>query len=85
MVEKGQSPRRRRFAGPRAPPNLFAIALGIAGLSQAWHAAVPVLGTPPEVRDALNVLDAALWLILAGAYLGQGAHPDRSSGAIWVA
>jgi tellurite resistance protein len=71
-VEKGQNPRRRRFAGPRVPPNLFAIALGIAGLSQAWHAAGPVLGTPPEVPDALTVLDAVLWLVLVGAYLAQG-------------
>ena len=66
-----QSPRRRRFAGPRVPPNLFAIALGIAGLSQAWHAAVPVLGTPQAVPDALSIL-AALWLVLVGAYLAQG-------------
>lgn len=67
-----QSPRQRRFAGPRVPPNLFGIALGIAGLSQAWHAAVPVLGTPQAVPDALSILDAALWLVLVGAYLAQG-------------
>jgi tellurite resistance protein len=58
--------------GPRVPPNLFAIALGIAGLAQAWHAAVPVLGTPQAVPDALDVLDAVLWLVLVGAYLAQG-------------
>jgi hypothetical protein len=46
--------------------------LGIAGLAQAWHAAVPVLGAPPAVPDALDVLDAAVWLVLAGAYLAQG-------------
>jgi hypothetical protein len=33
---------------------------------------VPVLGTPQAVPDALNVLDAALWLALVGAYLAQG-------------
>jgi tellurite resistance protein len=58
--------------GPRVPPNLFAIALGIAGLAQAWHAAVPVLGIPQAVPDALDVLDAVLWLVLVGAYLAQG-------------
>jgi hypothetical protein len=47
--------------GPRVPPNLFAIALGTAGLAQAWGAAVPVLGTPQAVPDALNILDAAVW------------------------
>jgi tellurite resistance protein len=71
-VGKDQGPGRRRFAGPRVPPNLFAIALGIAGLAEAWHAAGPVLGTPPEAPGALYVLDAALWLVLAGAYLAQG-------------
>jgi tellurite resistance protein len=72
IVEKDQSPRRHRFLGPRVPPNLFAIALGIAGLAQAWHAAVPVLGIPQAVPDALDVLAAALWLVLVGAYLAQG-------------
>ncbi|MGP0027425.1 MAG: hypothetical protein ACLPKE_29325 [Streptosporangiaceae bacterium] len=71
-MEQDQSPGRRRLAGPRVPPNLFAIVLGIAGLSQAWHAAGPVLGTPQAVPDALSVLDAALWLALVGAYLAQG-------------
>ena len=46
--------------------------MGIAGLAQAWHAAVPVLGTGQAVADVLNVLDAALWLVLVGAYLAQG-------------
>ena len=71
-VEEDQSPKRQRFLGPRVPPNLFAIALGLAGLGQAWGAAVPVLGTPQAVPDALNVLDAAVWLVLVGAYLLQG-------------
>jgi tellurite resistance protein len=72
IVDKDQSPRRRRFAGLRVPPNLFAIVLGIAGLAEAWHAAVPVLGRVQAVPDVLNVLDAALWLVLVGAYLAQG-------------
>ena len=72
IVAKGQRPRRQRFVGPRVPPNLFAIALGIAGLALAWDAAVPVLGTPQAVPDALNILSAALWLVLVGAYLAQG-------------
>ena len=72
IVEKDQSPRRHKFLGPRVPPNLFGIALGIAGLAQAWHAAVPVLGPVQAVPGALDVLAAALWLVLAGAYLAQG-------------
>jgi tellurite resistance protein len=64
--------RRQRFLGPRVPPNLLAIALGIAGLAQAWRAAVPLLGTAQAVADALSILDAAVWLALVGAYLAQG-------------
>jgi tellurite resistance protein TehA-like permease len=72
IVEKDQSPKRQRFLGSRVPPNLFAIALGIAGLAQAWDAAMPLLGTPQAVPDALSILDAALWLALVAAYLAQG-------------
>jgi tellurite resistance protein len=46
--------------------------LGIAGLTEAWRAAGPLLGTPQAVPDALSILDAALWLVLVGAYLAQG-------------
>jgi tellurite resistance protein len=71
IMEQDQGP-RRRFPGLRVRPNLFAIALGIAGLGQAWHAAVSAIGAPSAVPDALDALDAALWLVLAGAYLAQG-------------
>jgi hypothetical protein len=33
IVESDQSRKRHRFLGLRVPPNLFAIALGIAGLA----------------------------------------------------
>jgi tellurite resistance protein len=69
--EKDRSPKRRRFLGPRVPPTLFGIALGIAGLEEAWRAAVPLLGTPQAIADALSILDAALWAVLVGAYLAQ--------------
>jgi tellurite resistance protein len=72
IVAEDQSPERQRFLGPRVPPNLFAIALGIAGLTQAWQAAVPVLRTPQAIPDTLSILDAAVWLVLVGAYLAQG-------------
>jgi tellurite resistance protein len=71
-VGKDQSPKRQRFPGLRVPPNLFSIALGIAGLAQAWDAAAAVLGTPQAVPDAFDVLDAAVWLVLVAAYLAQG-------------
>jgi tellurite resistance protein len=72
IVGKDQGPRRQRFLGPRVPPNLFGIALGIAGLAEAWRAAVPLLGTAQAVAGALSILDAAVWLVLVGTYLAQG-------------
>ena len=71
-MEKDQSTRQRRFPGPRVPPNLFSIALGIAGLAQAWDAAGPLLGTPQAIPDALSIMDAALWLVLVGLYVAPG-------------
>jgi hypothetical protein len=79
-----QSPKRRRFLGTRVPPNLFAIALGLAGLALAWQAAVPVLGIPQAVPDVLSVLSAAVWLVLVGAYLAQGpgsSWPTSATGS----
>jgi tellurite resistance protein len=78
-VENDQGPRRHKLLGPRVPPNLFGIALGIAGLAQAWDAAAPVLGTAQAVPGAFDVLAAALWLVLAAAYLAQGPHRPRAA------
>ena len=74
IVAGDQSPKRRRFLGPRVPPSLFGIVLGIAGLAQAWRAAVPLLGTPQAIPGALSILDAVLWLVLVGLYLAQGSR-----------
>jgi tellurite resistance protein len=71
-VEKGQRPRRRGLRGPRVPPHMSAIALGLAGLALAWHTAVPALGAVRAVPGPLDVLAAAVWLVLVSAYLAQG-------------
>ena len=57
---------------PRVPPTLFTVALGLAGLGQAWHATEPVLGVPAAVSDAIFALAAAVWLALVAAYAAQG-------------
>jgi len=57
---------------PRIPPSLFTIALGLAGLGQAWHAAQSVLGVPAAVSDAIFALAAVAWLVLVAAYAAQG-------------
>jgi len=61
-----------KFRRPRVPPSLFTIALGLAGLGQAWHAAQPVLGVPAAVPDAIFALAAVAWLVLVAAYAAQG-------------
>jgi len=64
LDDAGQGKLRR----PRVPPTLFSIALGLAGLGQAWHAAKPVLGVPAAVPDAIFALASAAWLALVAAY-----------------
>jgi tellurite resistance protein len=59
---------------PRVPPSLLSIALGLAGLGQAWRAARPVLGVPPAVPDAIFALAAAVWLVLVTGYAAQGGR-----------
>jgi len=61
-----------KFRRPRVPPSLFTIALGLAGLGQAWHAAEPVLGVPAAVPDAIFAVAAAAWVALVAAYAAQG-------------
>jgi tellurite resistance protein len=62
----------------RIPPNFFTIALGLAGLADAWHAARGLLGVPAQVADALNALAAAILLALVIAYLAQGWRQVRA-------
>jgi tellurite resistance protein len=51
---------------------LFSIALGLAGLGQAWNVARMALGAPSVVPDAIYALAAAVWLILVTWYATQG-------------
>jgi hypothetical protein len=78
-VEIAQSPKRQRFLGRRVPPSLFGIALGLAGLAEAWHAAGPLLGTTQAIPSALNIGDAALLLVLVGAYPYPRSRGRRTS------
>ena len=71
-ASKEEDPPRPRLRRPRVPPNLFAITFGLAGLSEVWREAAPLLGTGQAVPDAIAILDGAIWLVLVGAYLAQG-------------
>jgi tellurite resistance protein len=56
----------------RIPPNLFGIALGLAGLGDAWWAAGLALGAPPAVSNAVYLVAALVWIGLVVAYVRQG-------------
>jgi tellurite resistance protein len=58
----------------RIPPNRFGVPLGLAGLATAWHAAGPKLGTSPAVPGAIDILAAAVLVILGWLYAAQGAR-----------
>src|SRR5258708_12758469 len=61
----GTSRRPRRL---RVPPSLFSVALGLAGLATAWHAAGAKLGTPAAVPYAIDILAAVVLVPLFGLY-----------------
>ncbi len=65
----GTSRRPRRL---RVPPTLFSVALGLAGLATAWHAAGAKLGTPAAVPYAIDILAAVALVTLVGLYAAQG-------------
>ena len=80
IVAKDQSPRRHKFLGPRVPPNLFAIALGIAGLAQAWHVRLLrtfAMSVPPAgLRSAQHAAAQPEYLCTA-VLDGQWSHMPR--------
>lgn len=59
---------------PRIPPNLFGAAFGLAGLGEAWQTAARTAGSPVAVAAAIDVLAAAVWVILAAGYLRGGSR-----------
>ena len=67
--QAGPAPGLRRIS-----PSLFAIAFGLAGLGDVWHAARPLLRVPSAVAAAIFIVAAAVWLILLVAYLVQGGE-----------
>jgi tellurite resistance protein len=56
----------------RVPPNFFSIPLGIAGLADAWAAAVPTLGSPAAIAHVLDIVAGVVWMVILVAYAAQG-------------
>jgi len=59
-------------------PGWYAIVMGLAGLSLAWHRAVPLMGDAAEAAAlAVGVLATAVFAVLAVATLLRGQrHPE---------
>jgi tellurite resistance protein len=58
----------------RISPGLFGMALGLAGLGALWLYGSGTFGAPAAVGDMLMLLAAATCVVLAIAYLRQGAR-----------
>ncbi len=56
----------------RILPNMASVAFGLAGLSEVWRVAAPLLGVPVAVADVILAIAAAVWLAHAAAYFAQG-------------
>jgi tellurite resistance protein len=59
-------------------PSMFGIAYGLAGLATCWGYAATLRLAPALVADALLVVTAVVWLVLAVGYLSQ--VPRRRGG-----
>lgn len=57
------------FTPPRVPAGFFAIVLGLAGLGNAWRAAVHVWPVPVAVGESLFGLAAVVWAILVVLFI----------------
>ena len=54
---------------PLIPPNVFAIAFGLAGLAGTWSAAASAGLAPQWIAQALLAVAAVTWLVVLVAYL----------------
>ena len=75
MAETTTALQRRQAAGPLKYlfPGWYAIVMGLAGLSLAWHRAVPVMGEGADTAAVLiGGLAAAVFVLLAAATVLRG-------------
>jgi tellurite resistance protein len=70
--EPGRRSSRALRVPTRIPPNLFGVALGLAGLADAWWAAAMAVGVPLVVSNVIYALAAIVWLGLLVGYIRQG-------------
>lgn len=61
-----------KTASRRVPPNLFSAPFGVAGLSEVWRAATPVLGTSAAIPNAVCIAAAFAWVAVVAGYVASG-------------
>ena len=69
------SPAEQHRHRHRLPPNLFAIPFGLAGLAQCWTVGHDLGTAPGWPGNALWVVTAAVWLLVAGAWFSRHWRP----------
>jgi hypothetical protein len=72
MDTTGSTAATRRGRRLRIPPNLFGIPFGISGVADVWSTAASTLGISTAVPDAIDILAAAIWVVVVGLYFSQG-------------
>lgn len=72
-----ETPARIEPALRHFPAPLFAAVMGLSGLTLAWRANAPALGLSGQSSLPLALLSAAVFVLIAGAYLTKAVrHPD---------
>jgi tellurite resistance protein len=69
----GAAPARRRLT-----PNLFSISFGFAGLAECWSTAAAHTSISPALGDALWIVAAAAWALVAVAYVSNVVRGGRA-------
>jgi len=65
------------------PVTFFAVSMGLAGLTLAWHAAEGALGLTGALSAGLFALTGAVFAALAGLYLAKALRYPRAVAAEW--
>lgn len=55
----------------RLPSSMFSIVLGLAGLGACWRQMTLLFGMPGAIGEAIMFLAAAVWLVLAVAFVAR--------------
>ena len=61
-----------------APPSLFSIPFGLAGLAVVWRLMASSYGSPAVLGDALFIASGVVWLVLGGGAIARLLKAPRA-------